>query len=103
MAKFSAPTEEIVLSHLVVSRNVERSRRSTPGARRRNRDRGRALDRRLANGWIIIHVGGGPTGDKPTVTLEAPSDQDRVSDFLNVRVADVHAMYEAWSGRGAEF
>jgi hypothetical protein len=33
----------------------------------------------LANGWIIINVGGGPTDDKPTVTLEAPQDPDRVS------------------------
>jgi catechol 2,3-dioxygenase-like lactoylglutathione lyase family enzyme len=57
----------------------------------------------LANGWIIINVGGGPTDDKPTVTLEAPSDQDRVSAFLNIRVADIHAVYEEWSGRGAEF
>ena len=57
----------------------------------------------LANGWIIINVGGGPTDDKPTVTLEPPSDQDRVSAFLNIRVADIHAVYEEWSGRGAEF
>jgi hypothetical protein len=56
----------------------------------------------LANGWIIINVGGGPTNDKPTVTLEAPSDQDRVSAFVNIGVADIHGMYEAWSGR-AEF
>jgi hypothetical protein len=24
----------------------------------------------LANSWVIINVGGGPTEDKPTVTLE---------------------------------
>jgi catechol 2,3-dioxygenase-like lactoylglutathione lyase family enzyme len=54
----------------------------------------------LANGWIVINVGCGPTNDKPAVTLEAPSDQDRVSAFLNIRVADIHGMYEAWSGRG---
>ena len=28
----------------------------------------------LANTWIIINSGGGPTDDKPTVTLETPSD-----------------------------
>ena len=57
----------------------------------------------LANSWIIINVGGGPTDDKPTVTLETPRDPDRVSSFLNIRVADVQAVYAEWSARGAEF
>jgi catechol 2,3-dioxygenase-like lactoylglutathione lyase family enzyme len=57
----------------------------------------------LANGWIVINVGGGPTDDKPTVTLETPRDLDRVSSFLNIRVADIQAIYEQWSARGAEF
>ena len=57
----------------------------------------------LANGWIIINVGGGPTDDKPTVTLETPRDPDRVSSFLNIRVADIHAIHSQWSARGAEF
>jgi len=57
----------------------------------------------LANGWIIINVGGGPTDDKPTVILEAPSDRDRASSFLNIRVADIEAVYADWSARGAEF
>ena len=57
----------------------------------------------LANGWIIINVGGGPTDDKPTVTLETPPDPNRVSSFLNLRVADIHAAYSEWSARGAEF
>jgi hypothetical protein len=35
----------------------------------------------LANTFIIINVGGGPTDDKPTVTLETPRDPDRVSSF----------------------
>jgi catechol 2,3-dioxygenase-like lactoylglutathione lyase family enzyme len=57
----------------------------------------------LANGWIIINVGGGPTDDKPTVILETPRDLDRVSSFLNIRVADIEAVYAEWSARGAEF
>ena len=43
----------------------------------------------LANIFIIINVGGGPTDDKPTVTLETPPDPDRVSSFLNLRVEDI--------------
>ncbi|HTR69373.1 MAG TPA: VOC family protein [Mycobacteriales bacterium] len=57
----------------------------------------------LANSYIIINVGGGPTDDKPTVTLEAPRDPNRVSSFLNIRVKDIHAVYEEWKARGAEF
>jgi hypothetical protein len=56
----------------------------------------------LANTCIIINVGGGPTDDKPSVTLETPSDPDRVSSFLNIRVADIHAVYAEWSARGAQ-
>ncbi len=57
----------------------------------------------LANSWIIINVGGGPTDDKPTITLETPPDPDRVSSFLNIRVADIQAVYADWSARGAQF
>ena len=47
----------------------------------------------LSNSWIIINVGGGPTDDKPAVTLETPRDRDRVSSFLNIRVKDIEAVY----------
>jgi catechol 2,3-dioxygenase-like lactoylglutathione lyase family enzyme len=104
MAKFPAPTENIVLTYFIVSRDVERSRRFyTEVLGGETVLEGEPTVVALANGWIIINVGGGPTDDKPTVTLEAPSDQDRVSAFLNIRVADIHAVYEEWSGRGAEF
>ena len=57
----------------------------------------------LANSWIVINAGGGPTDDKPTVTLETPRDPDRVSSFLNIRVKDIEAVYAEWSARGAQF
>jgi hypothetical protein len=53
----------------------------------------------LSNSWIIINVGGGPTDDKPAVTLETPRDRDRVSSFLNIRVKDIEAVYADWSAR----
>jgi hypothetical protein len=57
----------------------------------------------LANSWIIINTGGGPTDDKPTVTLETLRDPGRTSTFLNIRVSDLQAVYAEWSARGAEF
>jgi catechol 2,3-dioxygenase-like lactoylglutathione lyase family enzyme len=56
----------------------------------------------LANGWVTINVGGGPTPDKPSVTLDVPSG-DAVTSFLNIRVADIQAVYQERSTKGAEF
>ena len=36
----------------------------------------------LANNYVVVNGGGGPTDDKPTGSLETPSDPDRVSSFL---------------------
>ncbi|MEA2588816.1 MAG: hypothetical protein QOH66_1743 [Actinomycetota bacterium] len=58
---------------------------------------------KLVNSWLILNVGGGPTDDKPTVTLTTPPDPDRTSAFLNLRVADIRAAYSEWSARGAQF
>ncbi|GAB3301460.1 VOC family protein [Parasphingorhabdus pacifica] len=58
---------------------------------------------KLANSWIIMNPGGGPTEDKPDVTLRPPTESDTVSSFLNLRVADIHAVYDDWSAKGAQF
>ncbi|MBE9499502.1 VOC family protein [Streptomyces sp. GKU 257-1] len=58
---------------------------------------------RLANSWVIMNPGGGPTPDKPGVTLRAPESRDTVSSFMNLRVADIQAVYEEWTAKGAEF
>jgi catechol 2,3-dioxygenase-like lactoylglutathione lyase family enzyme len=58
---------------------------------------------KLANSWIILNSGGGPTPDKPTVTLEAPRDPNTVNSFLNLRVADIWACYKQWKAKGAQF
>ena len=104
MAELPAPKEGFVLTHFIVSEDVERSRRFyTDVLGGEVVLEGEPTIIALANGWVIINVGGGPTEDKPTVILEAPSDPDRTSSFLNIRVADIQAVYEDWSARGAEF
>jgi catechol 2,3-dioxygenase-like lactoylglutathione lyase family enzyme len=57
----------------------------------------------LANTWVIINVGGGPTDDKPAVYLAPPKDGEAVSSFMNIRVANIAECYERWKGLGAEF
>ena len=56
----------------------------------------------LANIWMNLNVGGGPTPDKPTVTLSVP-DPNHINSFMNFRVADIQACYELWKSRGAQF
>ena len=104
MADLPNPTEGILLTHFIVSEDVPRSRRFyTEVLGGETVMEGEPSIVALANGWIIINVGGGPTEDKPTVTLETPPDPDRTSSFLNIRVSDIQAVYEEWSARGAEF
>ena len=100
--------DQMVLAHFIVSDDVERSLRFyTDVLGGRAVISGESGDEvtyvALANSWVIINVGGGPTDDKPTVTLETPPDPDRVSSFLNIRVADIQAVYDEWTARGAEF
>ena len=104
MASLPTLSEGIALTHFIVSADVERAARFysdvlggevVPA--------GEPAVVALANSWIIINVGGGPTDDKPNVTLEPPQNPDRVSSFLNIRVADIQAVYQTWSERGAHF
>ena len=57
----------------------------------------------IANTWLLVNPGGGPTPDKPMVTLSVPANPDLVSSFMNIRVADIQACYKLWRSRGAEF
>ena len=101
---FPAPAEGFVLTHFLVVADQDRSRRwyeRVLGAKT-------VLERdpvimKVANSWIILNVGGGPTDDKPDVTLETPPDPRRTSAFLNIRVADIAAVYQQWRAAGAEF
>ncbi|MFJ9209975.1 putative lyase [Streptomyces sp. L-9-10] len=99
-----APAQGLVLTHFLTVRDVHVSSRfyadilggevvlaENPGIVK------------IANGWIIMNPGGGPTPDKPEVVLTAPEPGDPVSSFLNVRVADLAAFYEQATAKGAHF
>jgi catechol 2,3-dioxygenase-like lactoylglutathione lyase family enzyme len=104
VSRFPAPKEGIAITHFIVSSDVERSRRFyTEVLGGEAVLEGELSIVALANGWVTISVGGGHMDDKPGVTLEPPSDPHHVSGFLNIRVADIAAVYEEWSARGAEF
>lgn len=99
-----APSEGLLMTHFLTVREVARSRRfysEVLGGQV-------VLDEnpcivKLANSWIIMNRGGGPTPDKPDVTPVPPGEPHTVSSFMNLRVADIEACYAQWSAKGAEF
>jgi catechol 2,3-dioxygenase-like lactoylglutathione lyase family enzyme len=101
---FPAPQSGFVVTHFLVVSDQDRSRefyQSVFGATV-------VLERdpvimKLANSWLILNAGGGPTDDKPAVTLTTPQDPNQTSAFINLRVADIAACYAEWSAKGAEF
>ena len=104
MAELPPPPEGIVLTHFIVSDDVQRSRRFyTEVLGGRVERPGDPVNVALANSWIVINGGRGPTDDKPTVILETPRDPDRASSFVNIRVKDIDAVYAEWSARGVNF
>ncbi|MGA9585550.1 MAG: VOC family protein [Terracidiphilus sp.] len=103
-----APREGFSVSLFITVADIERSARfyeKVFGGRvlSRGDSKGASGHIEIANTWLIVNVGGGPTPDKPTITLSVPADPDKISSFLNIRVADIQACYELWKSRGAEF
>ena len=91
--EFPAPREGILLTSFLTVADVDRSRvfyEDILGGKVLRT--GEPTFIRLANSWIILNVGGGPTDDKPNVVLAPPSDPGRASSFMNIRVADIAAI-----------
>lgn len=104
-ADYSLPPKEgIVLTHFLTVTDVSRAAdfyaRILGGEVVRE---GEPTIIQLANSWVIVNVGGGPTDDKPTVTLHPPENLNEATSFMNIRVADVWACYRLWKSRGARF
>ncbi|TDB83029.1 VOC family protein [Actinomadura sp. KC216] len=103
-SKLPAPEQGLVLTHFLTVRDVARSRAfyaDVFGGEVVLEENPAIV--KVANTWIIMNPGGGPTPDKPDVTLTVPEPGDPVSAFMNVRVADIATFYEAATARGAEF
>jgi len=103
-----APREGFTVSLFITVADIERSARyyeKVFGGRilSLGDSKGASGHIQIANTWLIVNVGGGPTPDKPTVTLSVLADPDKINSFMNIRVADIQACYELWKSRGAEF
>jgi catechol 2,3-dioxygenase-like lactoylglutathione lyase family enzyme len=58
---------------------------------------------RFVGCWLLLVTGGGPTADKPTVTMAPPADPDVTSAELIVAVPDCRAAHAELVARGAAF
>ncbi|MFI6771535.1 VOC family protein [Nocardia sp. NPDC050412] len=99
-----APEQGLLLTHFLTVRDVARSRdfyTEIFGGRVVLAENPAIV--KVANSWIILNPGGGPTPDKPDVTLASPEPGDPISSFLNVRVADIAAFYSDAKSKGAQF
>ncbi len=104
----TAPRDGFSVTHFITVADIDRSvdfYEKVFGGRilSRGDSKGASGHIQIANTWLIVNVRGGPTPDKPSVTLSVPAAPDKVSSFLNIRVADIQACYELWKSRGAGF
>lgn len=105
-SEFPAPKEGFVLTYTLIATDVKKSSDwyeemldgkilMEPTAD------GSPCVMKVANSWIIINYGGGnPTDDKPNTKVGVKENQDLLSNFLNVRVADVQAFYNDRKDKG---
>lgn len=87
-----APKQGLILTHFITVRDVNRSRdfyADILGGEVVLEENPAVVH--VANSWIVINPGGGPTPDKPGIVLEPPEPSATISSFLNVRVADIAA------------
>src|SRR5690349_8836163 len=106
MTQQDFPTEGVVLTHLLVVRDLDNSRhfyRDILGATvyREYGDTSCVLS--FQGSSLLLVTGGGPTKDKPTVSFAPPENPDIVSHEFTLRVPDCLAAYEALRTRGAVF
>jgi lactoylglutathione lyase len=98
------PKEGFILTHFLTVSDVKRSAEFYLRILGGNVVReGEPTIIQIANSWIILNVGGGPTDDKPNVTLRTPQNPTEACNFMNIRVVDIRSCYEEWRERGAEF
>jgi catechol 2,3-dioxygenase-like lactoylglutathione lyase family enzyme len=103
-AEWPRPREGVAVTHLLIVRDVERSRRFYVEVF----DAELLLEGppcilRFYNTWLVLSTEGGPTDDKPDVVAVAPHDARTLTSALNLRVADIYEFYRHWMARGAEF
>jgi catechol 2,3-dioxygenase-like lactoylglutathione lyase family enzyme len=100
------PTPDMALTQIRVVSDVDRAKSfyvDVLGARLFREYGGTSVVLEFLGCWVLLVTGGGPTEDKPTVTMAEPADPDRVSTAWTIRVPDCRAAYATLQERGAVF
>jgi hypothetical protein len=99
-ANLPAPSDGLLVTHFITVRSVARSRAfysDVLGGQVVLEENPCIV--KLANSWVIMNPGGGPTPDKPDISAVNHEPGNTVSTFLNLRVANIQECY----AKGAEF
>ena len=100
------PVDGVELTQLLVVTDIDRSTgfyRDVLGAKLFREYGGTSAVFEFQGNWLLLVTGGGPTPDKPDVTFAPPSDSNRISHQMTMRVPDCQTAYETLKARGAEF
>jgi catechol 2,3-dioxygenase-like lactoylglutathione lyase family enzyme len=100
------PAGDTALTHILVVGDISTSRAwytDVLGAQLYREYGGTSVVLQFAGVWLLLVTGGGPTPDKPGVTLAIPADPDRLDHLFTIRVADCAATYAELVRRGATF
>jgi catechol 2,3-dioxygenase-like lactoylglutathione lyase family enzyme len=99
-----APSEGFVMTQFLTVRDVARSRQfysEVLGGQVVLEENPCMI--KLGGSWLIMNPGGGPTPDKPGISVVNHEPGNTLSSFMNLRVADIQACYQEWSSKGADF
>lgn len=100
------PTPDMALTQIRVVSDIDRAKSfyvDVLGASLFREYGGTSVVLEFLGCWVLLVTGGGPTEDKPTVTMAEPADPDRVSTAWTIRVPDCRAAYATLQERGAVF
>ena len=100
------PVDGVELTQLLVVTDIDRSKgfyRDVLGAKLFREYGGTSAVFEFQGNWLLLVTGGGPTSDKPDVIFAPPSDSNRISHQMTMRVPDCQTAYETLKARGAEF
>lgn len=103
MTTFPAPGS--TLTHILVVRDPGRSKAWYTDVLGASvyREYGSSIVLSFAGAWLLLVEGGGPTDDKPDVTLAPPTDTTRRDNLFTIRVDNCQAVYELLRERGGTF
>lgn len=100
------PPADLAVTHILVVADLARAKAwylDVLGATLYGEYGGTSVVLQLGSAWLLIVTGGGPTDDKPSVSLAPPEDPDRRDHLVTMRVGDCQAVYDELRARGAVF